>query len=84
MSCLCVTFDSHYHALLAKRALGDGHYLAPTPRAVSSSCASCVERDLGDGEKIDDSAVGNYSSLEGAEGVYVLSENEKVTLYEHE
>ncbi|HAL18063.1 MAG TPA: hypothetical protein DCO86_00295 [Spirochaetaceae bacterium] len=82
MSCLCVTFDSHYHALLAKRLLGNGYFLAPTPRIVSSSCASCVECDLDDGEKVDDNDVGKYSSLAGSEGVYILAENGKVTLYE--
>ena len=81
---LCVTFDSHYHALVAKRHLGEDFHLAPTPRAVSSSCATCVERKLREGETSPDDDFSRFLSLAGAEGVYVLAEGKKVVAHERE
>jgi len=39
------TFHTHLSAMLTQRALSDAGYrarMAPTPRAVSSSCGTCV------------------------------------------
>ncbi len=82
MTRLYVTFDSHYHALVAKRSLGKGFSLAPTPRSISSSCASCVEHELSDDEIVAGVDFEKYVGFAGMEGAYILDENGKVVLYE--
>lgn len=37
-----VTFFNHYGAILTKKRLGGSSAVRPVPRALSSSCGSCV------------------------------------------
>lgn len=81
--CLVLTFDSHYSAIKAKKCLGESEHfsLSPTPRIISSSCATSL---LGDESVLNDYEKNKalYLSLTGLEGLYIIENGKKETLYE--
>ena len=91
---LVLTFVSHYDAIRAKAFFinGEGksvfsdskeHFnLSPTPRRISSTCATCL---IGDNNTIDAIKMHKdlFLSISGVEGIYILKDNKKEVIYEH-
>lgn len=91
---LVLTFVSHYDAMCAKTFFksseigkafsneGEHFSLSPTPRRISSTCATCL---LGDNEAIALQAERPdlFLSLDGLEGIYLLKKDKKEVIYEH-
>lgn len=77
---LAITFESHYASILAKKTLSKEFAISPTPRILSSTCASCLIREEED--RVSDEELEEYKVLSGVEGVYVIKDNKKEVLYE--
>ena len=88
-----LTFVSHYDAIRAKAffASGEGkkvfnddreHFnLSPTPRRISSTCATCL---IGDKDAIEAVKLhkDTFLSIDELEGIYILKDNKKEVIYE--
>lgn len=86
------TFESHYDAIKAKKEFeknvstasffSEKHLsLSPTPRLVSSTCATSI---LGD-EKVIAILCNNkssFTSIPGLEGIYIINGKQKEVIYE--
>lgn len=76
---LVVTFESHYHTILAKKKFKSYPFcISPTPRFISSSCSSCLvlQNDM----QRDD--IEQMKKSEGLEGIYTVCGKEKEIIYE--
>ena len=76
---LVVTFESHYHTILAKKIFKSYPFcISPTPRFISSSCSSCLvlQNDM----QRDD--IEQMKKSEGLEGIYAVCGKEKEIIYE--
>lgn len=89
-----LTFVSHYDAIRAKAFFANGegkvvfgdskeHFsLSPTPRRISSTCATCL---IGDKDAIEAVNIhkDTFLTIDGLEGIYILKDNKKEVIYEH-
>ena len=81
MYMLILTFQSHYFAMLALKKL-EGFSLSPTPRAISSSCSSCLIKERDEGNADFFTNLNTFKALQGLEGIYKLTDNSKEVIFE--